>query len=140
MATTAKIAKEQKTPKYKARLAPQGRDRAHPAGRRLYPGVQAPRRRRVADQDAACVPEVRTARREADHRRRAHQPSRPPRLLRTRRRAGGPRRTGHGDSHDVAWRDDRPRSGESRRRRRSALQYLVTIQLKAESRQLITKS
>ena len=59
----------------------------------------------------------------------AHQPPRPPRLFRQGRRAGsagGPR---HEHPDDVARRHDRPRRRQGRRRRRSALQHLVSSQL-----------
>jgi large subunit ribosomal protein L6 len=76
-------------------------------------------------EDAASVPEVRTARRAADHGRAANQPARPPRLLRARRCALKCWRAGHEHPHDLARRDDRPRRGQGRRRRRSPLQHLV---------------
>ena len=64
----------------------------------------------------------------SDHRRRADQPSRPPRLLRPRRCAGRAGGTRHQHPDDVARRDDRPRRREGRRRRRGALQHLVMAQ------------
>src|ERR1043166_5031230 len=72
----------------------------------------------AGDEDAAPVPQVRTARRAIDYRRPAHQPPGPPRLLRTRRCAGRARGTRHEHPDDLARRDDRPQRREGRRRRR----------------------
>ena len=73
----------------------QGGDRADPGARRLHPGLQVSRadgRASACRSTIRVFAEVRSARRARDHRHRAGQPSRPPRLLRPRGRADGARR------------------------------------------------
>ena len=106
-----------------AGVALQGGDRADPRERRLHPGLQGWTSRRTSASQAQLRLILKYGPRgeTRDHRARTGQPSRPARLLRTRRRAERARRSRHQHPDHVARRDDRPRGGQGRRRRRSAL-------------------